>query len=122
MKMRKDQTFKDSMDLLLLNDSDKSHYLNIKDFNRFMFYKSKNKNKKSFCKNCLQCFRSENQLRKHKEDCLSINGKQSVKLKKGIFEFENYFEQIPVSFKIFANFECNLSGVKSYEGTYTKKY
>ena len=60
MKMRKDQKFKDSMDLLLLNDSDKSHYLNIKDFNTFMFYKSKNKNKKSFCKNCLQCFRSEN--------------------------------------------------------------
>ena len=41
-----DQKFKDSMDLLLLNDDDKSHYVCIKDFDRFMFHKRKNKNKK----------------------------------------------------------------------------
>ena len=40
-----DQKFKDSMDLLLLIDDDKSHYVYIKDFNRFMFYKTRNKNK-----------------------------------------------------------------------------
>ena len=61
-------------------------------------------------------------LTKHKEDCLSINGKQSVKLEKGTIEFENYFKQIPVPFKIYADFECNLRGVESYEGSYTKKY
>ena len=38
------QKFKDSMDLLLLIDNDKSHYVYIKDFNRFMFHKTKNKN------------------------------------------------------------------------------
>ena len=49
---------------------------------------------------------------KHKEDCLSVNGKQSVKLEEeGIIEFENYFKQIPVPLKIYADFECNLSGV-----------
>ena len=31
-----------------------SHYVYIKDFNRLMF-KSKNKNKKYFCRYCLQC-------------------------------------------------------------------
>ena len=77
------QKFENSMDLLLLID-DKSHYVCIKDFYRFMFHKTKNKNKKWFCRNCLQCFSSENVLAKHKEDCLSINGKQSVKLEKGI--------------------------------------
>ena len=61
-------------------------------------------------------------LIKHKEDCLSINGKQSVKLGEGIIEFENYSKQIPVPFKIDADFECNLKGVESYEGSYTKKY
>ena len=40
---------------------------------------------------------------KHKKNCLSINGKQSVILEKGIIEFENYFKQIPVSFKIYAD-------------------
>ena len=37
-----DQKFKDSMDLLLLNDDDKSHYVYIKNFDRFMFQKTKN--------------------------------------------------------------------------------
>ena len=43
-----DQKFKDSMDLLLLIDEDKSHYVYIKDFDRFMFHKTKSKNKKWF--------------------------------------------------------------------------
>ena len=88
-----DQKFKDSIDLLLLIDDDKSRYVYIKDFDRFMFHKTKNKNKKWFCRSCLQCFSSESVLIKHKENCLSINGKQSVKLEKGIIEFENYFKQ-----------------------------
>ena len=117
-----DQKCKDLMDLLLLVDDDKSHHVCIKDFDRFMFHKTKDKNKKWFCRSCLQCFCRENVLIKHKEDCLSINGKQSVKLEKGIIEFENYSKQIPVPFKIYADFECNLRGVECYEGSYTKKY
>ena len=82
-----DQKFKDSMDLLLLIDDDISHYVCIKDFDIFMFHKTKNKNKKDFCKSCLQCFSSENVLTEHKEDCLSINGKQSVKVEEETIEF-----------------------------------
>ena len=88
-----DQNFKDSMELFLLTDNDKSHYLYIK---------------KWFCRGCLQYFSSENVLIKHKENCLSINGKQSIKLEKEIIEFEYYFKQIPVPLKIYAGFECNL--------------
>ena len=87
-----DQKFENLMDLLLVIDGDKSHYVYIKDFDRFMFHKTRNKNKKWFCKSCLQCFSSENVLIKHKENCLSINGKQSVKLEKGIIKFENCFK------------------------------
>ena len=47
------QKFKNSMDLLHIIDGDKSHYVHIKDFDRFMFNKTKNKNKKYFCKSCL---------------------------------------------------------------------
>ena len=82
-----DQKFEGSIDLLLLTDHDKSRYVYIKDFDRFMFHKTKNKNENSFCKSCLQCCSSENVLIKHKESCLSINGKQSVKLEKGIIKF-----------------------------------
>ena len=45
-----DSKFEDSMDLLLLIDNDKSHYVYIKDLNRFMFHKTQNKNKKWFRK------------------------------------------------------------------------
>ena len=117
-----DQKFKDFIDLLLLIDDDKSHYVYIKDFDRLMFHETRNKNKKWFCGSCLQCFSSESVLIKHKENCLSINGKQSVILEKGIIEFENYFKEIPVPFKICADFECNLRRFESYEGSYTKKY
>ena len=43
--------------------------------------------------------------------------RQSIKI-----ELKNYFKQIPVPFKIYADFECNLRCVESYEGSYTKKY
>ena len=87
-----DQYFKDSVDLLHLIDNYKSDHVYIKDFERFMFRKTKNKNKKWFCRSCLQCFSSKNVLVNHKENCLSINGKQSVKTEKGTIEFENYFK------------------------------
>ena len=45
-----DQKFEDSIDLLLLIDDNKSHYVYIKDFNTFMFHKTNNKNKKWFVK------------------------------------------------------------------------
>ena len=115
-----DQKCEDSIDLLLLNDDDKSHYLCIKDYDRFMFHKTKNKDKRWFCRKCLQCFSRESVLIKHKEDFLSINSKQLVKLEEGIIEFENYFKQIRVAFKTYADFECNLRSVKSYEGSYIK--
>ena len=101
------------MDLFLVSNENKSHYVYIKDFDRFMFHKTKNKNKKYFCKSCLQCFSSKNILIEQKEVCLSINGAQSVKLEKGISEFKNYLKKIPVSFKFYADFESNLESVES---------
>ena len=62
-----EQKIEDCMDLLLLIDDDKSHYVYIKDFDRFMFHKTKNKNKKYFCKSCLQCFSSKNVLTEQKK-------------------------------------------------------
>ena len=110
-----DQKSENSMDLLLIIDENKSHYVYIKDFDRFMFHKTKNKNKKYFCKSCLQCFSSKNVLTEHKEVRLSINGAQSVTFEKGTIDFKNYFKQIPVLFKFYADFECNLDSIESYE-------
>ena len=70
-----DQKFSDYINLLLISNEFKSHYVYIKDFDRFMFNKTKNKNKKCFCKNCLQCLSSEEVVIEHKEDCLTIKCK-----------------------------------------------
>ena len=113
------QKFNDNMGLLLMSDRWKFHYVYIKDFYRSMFSKTKNNGKKYFCKNRLQCFSSEEILIEHREDCLVINGKQSVKLESGYISFENYFKQILVPFKIYADFECIL---KNVDCSYTKKY
>ena len=39
---------------------------------------------------------------------MNINVAQSIRLEKGTIKFKNYFKQIPVPFKIYAGFECNL--------------
>ena len=90
------------MGFLLITDENKPRYVCIKDFNRFMFRKTKNKNKKYFCKSCLQCFSSKNVLKKYKKVCLSINGMQSVRFEKRTIEFKNCFKQIPIPFKIYS--------------------
>ena len=54
-----------------------------------------------------------------------INGKQSVQLKSDSIRFKNYFKQLAVSFKIYADFECLLKGVQSSDknnGSNTEKY
>ena len=45
-----DQKLKNSMDLLLVIDENKSNYLHIKNFKRFIFHKTKNKKKNTFAK------------------------------------------------------------------------
>ena len=87
--------------------------------------KQKIKIKKYFWKICLQCFSSEKILIEHKEDCLVINGKQSVNLKSGSISFKNYFKQLPAPFKICADFECILKRIRGSHknnGSYIEKY
>ena len=68
----------DCMDLLLIENKNIPHYVYIKDFNRLMCNKTNDKNKKHFCRYCLQYFSSKIILIEHKEVYwIKINGKQS---------------------------------------------
>ena len=88
-----DEKFENCMGLLSITDENKSYYVYIKDFNRFMCNKTKNKNKKHFCRYWLQRFSSEKVLQEHKKICLKVNGKESVKLKSGSIKFKNHFKR-----------------------------
>ena len=61
---------------------------------------------------------------KHKKFCLKINGKQSVKLRSDSINLKNYFKQLAVPFKIYADFESILKRIhsddKNNDASYTK--
>ena len=57
------------LNLLLITEKGKSHYVFIKDFNRLMFSRAKHKDK-HYCMSCLQCFTTEEILSNHKKQCL----------------------------------------------------
>ena len=65
---KSDETLENCMDLLIIANKNNSHYVYIKGFNRFTCNKSKNKNKKHFCKYCLQFFFGERDLIEHKKN------------------------------------------------------
>ena len=49
-----------------------------------------------------------------------------MKLRSGLFKFKNYCKQLAVLFNIYADFECNVKGVRSSDRnnntSYTEKY
>ena len=102
------ETFEDQMNLLLITKDAKKHYVLIKDFNAFMYDQSKHKERKHFCMYCLQCFSSERILANHVNNCLTINGAQAINMPKqgeNILKFNNFHNQLPVPFVIYAYFE-----------------
>ena len=92
------KSYNQTLNLLLITEKDKSHYVFIKDFNRLMFSKTKHKDKKHFCMSCLQNFSIKEILNNHRKRFLLINGCQAVNEESGIIKFNNYERQIPVAF------------------------
>ena len=108
-----------------------SHYVLIKDFNKFMFSQTKHKEKKHFCMHCLQCFSSERVLNDHKENCITLNGTQAINMpnkNNKILKFNNFHKQQAVPFVIYADFEaitekiqgCQPNDKKSFTEAYQK--
>ena len=125
------ETFEDQINLLLITEDEKKHYVLIKDFNAFMYNQSKHKERKHFCMYCLQCFSSEIILANHANNCLTINGAQAINMPKqgeNILKFNNFHKQLPVPFVIYADFEAitkKVQGCKQseeMERSYTEAY
>ena len=120
----------DILNLLLITNGEKQHYVLIKDFNKFMYNQTKHKCKKHFCMYCLQCFISEEVLNNHKENCIISNGAQSIKMSNAgdMVYFKNYHKELAAPFVIYADFEaitekvhgCQPNNDKSYTESYQK--
>ena len=124
------EKYQDHMELLLITEGENQHYVLIKDFNKFMFNQTKHEHRKYFCMYCLQCFSREDVLTEHKNNCISINGKQAINMpeKGDKVYFKNRHKQLPVPFVIYADFEaltekiqgCQPNNEKSYTEAYQK--
>ena len=68
------------MELLLLENKDSSYCKILMDFCSKTRSSVRHNERKNFCTNCLQCFRSEEILTNHREVCLKINGKRNDKM------------------------------------------
>ena len=112
------------LNVLLISNEEKSHYVFIKDFNRLMYseVKTKNQHKKHFCMSCLQNFTTKEILNNHRERCLLINDTQAVKYETGTIKLKNFDKQIIITIKIYADSECLLKRINIYKGGYTKLY
>ena len=112
------EAFQDQMNLLLIIKDEKKHYVLIKDFNAFMYNQSKHKERKHFCMYCLQCVSSERILANHVNNCLTINGVQTINMPKqgeNLLKFNNFHKQLPVPFVIYADFKAITKKVQGCE-------
>ena len=94
-----------------------------------MFNQTKYKGRKHFCMCCLQCFSSEKVLTRHKENCITINGAQAIKMPdkdNNELKFNNHHKQLAVPFVIYADFEAITSKISgcmpSHDKSYTEAY
>ena len=58
-------TFKRYVDLLLISEECKRHYVIIKDFSTFLYHHTLHLGKKNFCRYCLQAFSTKEILKCH---------------------------------------------------------
>lgn len=101
------------IDLLLLEDGGKKHYIYIKELSRLLNEQgNKHKEKKHYCKHCLWGFGSGPLLEKHCEiGCLAVSG-STLELPQPGQNDKHSFHNIDKQFEapcIFADFECFTS-------------
>ena len=96
----------------------------IKDFNRFMYNQTQHRERKHFCMHCLKCFSSERVLADHREVCVSINGKQAIRMPEpgSILKYENRRKQLDTPLVIYADFEAITEKVSGCAQVGSKPY
>ena len=128
LKVSKYTGCKHDIVLLLIKDEEKSHYCLVKNISSLLSSQiNNNDHKRYFCLNCINSFKTEDSLIKHKEycynnECVNINmPKPNTFLN---FKSFRYSERAP--FVIYADFESFIKPIDSCDPdpnhSYTKKY
>ena len=119
---------KKHVDLLLIEEKGKRHYVLIKSFDTFLHNHTLHHEKKNhFSRYCLQAFSTE-EILKHIKDCFKINCKQRIIMPKKTeyVKFKNYERKIKSPFVIYADCESILvpenNEKQNPEESYTNRY
>lgn len=116
--------------LKIENESGKTHYVYIKDYNKLIGSQTnKHKNKLFHCRYCQHGFKRQDLLDTHvNRGCLSVEG-QSVELPaKGSFtKFQNEHRRIKCPYVVYGDFECLTEKIENNlqqntDISYTTKY
>ena len=97
------------IDLITLDEGNKSHYVFIKNYDKLMRTQTNKKHiRKKHCRFCSHGFQSEELLKKHEEQgCLAVEGQKIEMPKAGeTTAFKNHFKKLKAPFVIYGDFEC----------------
>ena len=116
---RKGGNYKRAINLMIISESNRKHYIAIKSLSRLLSSKNTyHKGKEYFCKNCLQGFTEEESRDKHIVYCMN---NESVKVemphKNPIVQYSDGQFQFKVPFIMYADFESMLDPYKVLEMT-----
>jgi len=98
------------VDLLLLCEGDRWHYVVIPSLSRLVAGRITWKKKSYPCRYCLHCFTTEDCLNRHIPECI-IHGHQNVQYPTpgyDILKFRNYQNRMKVPFVLYSDFEALL--------------
>ena len=89
--------FQVQVDLLLVEEEERRHYVLIKDFNTFMYDHTLHRGRKHFCRYSLQAFSADEILKRSVSGCLKINCKQIINMprkwnKMIVYDFSRFWK------------------------------
>ena len=115
----------DPINLLILQDGEKSHYTLIKNFNGLL--RKGSLHSKLFCPYCCHGFdkrcTNDEKMKEHMDECFTYGG-QKVKMPeegKNFIEFKDTHKQLKQPFTIYADFESMLTKVEDDQRKNTQK-
>ena len=100
------------INLLLIYEGPKSHYVWIKNLNRLLLYgQTKYHGRKHFCERCLHGYTAEDLLQRHIPECKGIGDrairiKMPIKGKNDTVTFVNLHKKMKINFVMYADFEA----------------
>ena len=102
---KSDKDFDKVVNLLIIEEGDKRHYILIKSMEALLRPRSRHTGKIHTCKRCFRGFYSASAFQKHEHYCRT--GEPAVEMPENpIMKFKNYQNRIPNSIIIYADFEA----------------